>query len=239
MIKVSVKIPSSLFASIKTKVKATSNKAIKVAVYQAKDMVLGRLQYFKMLGAQNALEYAKSLSTEVDGDRAILKLEGFGADLEKGYASFDMKKGILAKATKFNKSGSPYADIPFSHNEKALPPKVQADMRALVKAAKNKLATVRREKTTVGKTVTKTLLPSGQKLTTTHKSGIHDALMRIPQKKGGAKYLTIRRVSANSDPTAWIHPGFAGIHLLKSMAGEIRRKIKQNIKEIILEGLKK
>jgi hypothetical protein len=51
-----------------------------------------------------------------------------------------------------------------------------------------------------------------------HKTAQYEGLVRVETSSGNEKkrggYFTFRRVSNNSDPNSWIHPGFHALHLM-------------------------
>lgn len=173
--------------------------------------------------------------------------------MEKGGSSFDIKKAMLAHAKRFSKDGTPYVDVPFkqtatgSMGTTRIPPQVKRaiDARAASEGApKNAPQTTRLPMKTKGKSFTRTLQKErkgggfrsvSQKVK--HKRGIHDDLrrQRAGGKGGSVSYGTIRRISAKSAPSSWMHPGMKGTGILK----RVLAKTKPEIRAILVDSLAK
>lgn len=138
--------------------------------------------------------------------------------LEAGFGPYDQKPGLLrspkAKWTKGpdddhpdRDPSHPYIDIPFEHAEAGIPKNIKAE----AKAGQRSLGVIR-----LGKGLGEA--PAGiRSKTAPEKMGLEPYTWRSGQFAGlirnalqgnqGGKYMTFRRVSDNSDPSSWIHPG--------------------------------
>lgn len=141
-----------------------------------------------------------------DAFSGAVELHGkFPNMLEKGFPAFDMKQGFgKSQRATHTKSGGWYLTIPIRHSTpgafmygKPMPPNIYAQAKKLSN----------------GKSLS---VPGGAAKSWTgyqHKANIHDGLTRIVKSYGRAKqsqYMTFRRVSNNSDPQSWMHPGYIG-----------------------------
>lgn len=173
----------------------------------------------KLKGART--DYLMGLSFDsivypLDSDGFIGKVELNGTlpnVLEYGFSPFDMKVGF-GKSSKVQKtkSGGWYLTIPFRHSTPNSNGSFGAPLpRDVYKIAK-KLAPGGRMsvKGNLGKSW------NGYQ----HKSNKYDGLQRIVKSYGKttqSQYYTFRRVSNNSNPSSWHHPGFTGINIAKSI----------------------
>lgn len=133
--------------------------------------------------------------------------------VETGFSPFDMKVGFgKSSKVKKTKSGGWYLTIPFRHST---PNSNGSFGSPMPKSVYN---------------VAKKLFPNGRMSTKgnlgrswtgyQHKSNIYDGLQRIVKsykKATQSQYYTFRRVSNNSDPTSWHHPGFSGVNIARSI----------------------
>ena len=156
--------------------------------------------------------------------------------LESGNPAYDMKNYFMnSKKVKHNKHGQWYLHIPFrmatpgalGENEafsSVMPTEVYNVAKDL-KAQKTTMAGTRLQK---AKGMTKDQIPKAYRDVITkknregfsdytHKHSIYEGVFRTEKiKSGGQKesnYTSIRTASANSDPSSWIHPGFAALNL--------------------------
>lgn len=174
-------------------------------------------------------EYVRSIS---EGLRFIEDLTGevsttspHGEIIEKGQRPHDMKPGLLASPrAKRNKDGSRYITVGFRHGTPGtvgLPPmpvNVYSQAKNLAYSRRNGALSgsskaytwggrynengVPRDAQTGMRTHTKPHPGAGYQ----HKAGIYQGMVRM----GGpnqSQYMTFRRVSDNSDPRSWQHPG--------------------------------
>jgi hypothetical protein len=151
---------------------------------------------------------------------------------ERGWTQFDQKPGLLnGPSAKVSASGVKYNTIPFRKKGTAnegSPKAIIDTASAIQKIIKdNKLEKI--VKDIKGGTMT------------TYK-GIQDSnlqgLTRITQQyqtktgKGGSfsQYFVFRRISENSDPSKFIHPGYAGAHVFV----ELQKYVESNMRNILM-----
>lgn len=210
-----------------------------------------------------AAEYVKGVSIDEGDGYLTVNLDGVLPNaLEKGFSAFDIKTAMLAKATKFSKSGTPYVDVPFRFGLKstttvqsmgpsaakmvqsALRSKQRELKRAGASATEVATARVRLAQKTPGKEFTRDLQFGTKTVTTqvSHKQGITDSMTRTAKMVGSravGSYQTFRRISGNSDSAAWWHPGFKGVRLLPKLRSEIQSVAKDMFKaELRAKGVK-
>lgn len=133
--------------------------------------------------------------------------------VEKGFSAFDMKIGF-GKSSRVHrtKGGGWYLTIPFRHTTPNSNGGFGAPLPKDVYNVAKKLAPGGRlsVKGNLGRSWT------GYQ----HKSNIYDGLQRIVKsykKATQSQYFTFRRVSNNSDPLSWYHPGFTGVQIANSL----------------------
>lgn len=164
--------------------------------------------------------------------------------IEKGVDPYDMKPKLLASPkAKTNKDGGKYITVPFRHGTpgtKGLP-----SMPNHVYDKASKLGFSRRRNAIVAFFTGRKYKwdgrlkeePTGQRSHTsphrgagyTWKSGQFDGMVRMG-KKGHTQYLTFRRVSTNSDPQSWQHPGVK--------PRPVRDAVVENTKEEVLNVIR-
>lgn len=168
-----------------------------------------------MRSIQDGLRFPEDLTGEV------FTTSPHASIIEDGIDPYDMKPGLLASPkAKRNKDGSKYITVPYRHGT---PGTVgMPSMPKNVYAMANKLGFSRRN------SAIKALFtgrkyewngrlkeqPQGQRSHFgshpgsgyTWKSGQYSGMVRAGGK-GHSQYLTFRRVSENSDPKSWQHPG--------------------------------
>jgi len=156
---------------------------------------------------------------------------------------------MLQKATQFSRAGQPYVDVPFRHGTEqgstrlqGMPRDVHNAMQSAVRGAQAAgLDRARLNQVTPGRAFTRNLRLGGQKVPTQvqHKRGIYDDMIRTAVSGGGGQYRTIRRISANSAPTSWWHPGFKGVKLFNKLKASFKPLARQTIiSELQAEGFK-
>ena len=147
--------------------------------------------------------------------------------LESGFPAFDMKPGFSkGRKTKVSKTGGWYTTIPFFYGK----PKNNQNLPQLPKAVNQQAKKLR-----LGETL---IVPgAGEKAWNgyQHKNSEYSGLTRIVNsyhnKPSGALYSTFRRVSNNSDPSSWNHPGFQGAHILEKIKPKLKPLITAIFKE--------
>ena len=246
-VRVRVEMPT-LTETMRGRVSEVMPRALNALSSMARDRLVSRAQ--KQLKGTQLREYIKGLtqpdSVEVNDSTAVVRLVGdFATSIEQGGSAFSIKAAMLKKAPKKDKDGDPYVDVPLRHgteedasNLQGLPKGIGSSMQSAVKSAQSALRAtgmkerdVKLSRTRIAfrgapETRTKTMHPGELKLTTTHKSGIYDDMLRVPKqykKAIQATYMTIRRISLKSAPSSWIHPGSKPINLFDGVADEIQK----------------
>jgi len=185
----------------------------------------------------SAIDYIAGIQpVEIGGNWASVTLVGsLPNDIENGKAPFDMKPGLLAGPNaKTGKSGK-YNTVPFRHGTPGTtgkrvgapmpftgPSRAGKPVSAIYVAARKLSPSVEGSggKTTWGGRTgdfggygIQTQLPvkGGRPGAYTWKTSPYAAMAKIAKTYGKAtqnQYATFRRVSSNSDPNSWWHPGF-------------------------------
>ncbi len=244
-----IKVLSATGDALKAKLKAKMQRAVadagpKIAALLIDDLsreadrALGPTADEYKRGIQNA-EAIEVTETSI----TIRPTTPFARSLEMGFSAFDIKAHLLRNAKKTTKDGEPYMDVPFQHGLSAtsarlhgMPAEVRSRVENELKGKVNRL-----QGRTQGALKSHTLhVGQGKqvKYQTHHERGIHDNLVRI---KTGRKseYKTFRRVSGNSNPGAWWHPGFPGVKLFEKAAERLTRPIHQIFADSLrAQGLK-
>lgn len=216
------------------------NKAVESAIMTSLSLIKDRWQQ----QAQNKLNSTRTdylLGLDFDSvvypynnnpfSGAVILRGKLANSLELGYSAFDMKKGFAGSSKVVaTQNGGWYLTIPIRHSTpnsfmygKPMPKDIYAEAKKLPHWGSLKV--------------------SGGQLTSwtgyQHKANIHDSLTRIIKPNGKTKqsqYYTFRRVSNNSDPLSWWHPGYAGVHIAETLEGYASQVfdscIKANIKQI-------
>ena len=149
-----------------------------------------------------------------DGFIGSVQLDGkFPNMLESGFGPFDMKVGF-GKSSKVSrtKGGGWYLTIPYRHSTPNSNGSFGAPMPKAVYNVAKKLAPGASMSVKGGNRTSWT----GYK----HKNNVYDGLQRIVKSYQGtnqSQYYTFRRVSNNSDPTSWWHPGFTGVRIAEKL----------------------
>lgn len=181
-------------------------------------------------------DYINALHYDQIGISAyIIYLDDSMGMFEDGFPKFDMKPGLLngPNATTTEK-GTKYNTVPqtFRPASKAstMPEHLKVQLKDVIK--KNKLNKVFKDKTT-GK-------PLEGVVARVKDTGVDQlkGLVKVQkqyQKKTQSFYMTFRRVSSNSDPSKWIHPGFSGIHIFKDAEQYLEEQIDRILKVIFEE----
>lgn len=162
---------------------------------------------------------AASLEYPFNGDpfagRVVSTNPAVAWRVEHGYPSFDMKPGLLAgPAAKHGESG-PYTTVPFTHGTagtvgvKAPPMPEEVSTLATALSRGGRLMGMgdlgRRSKLPGPINAANPLRPPMQG-PYTWKASPFQGMVR-GGRAGHTTYTTFRRVSAQSDPSSWIHPG--------------------------------
>lgn len=147
------------------------------------------------------------------GFAGAVRLNGkFPNMLENGFPAFDMKVGFSkSNRIKTKKNGGWYLTIPIRHstpNSYLFGKPMSKDVYGVAKK--------------LGHMESARFKGAGDKSWNgyQHKSNIYDGLTRIIksyQKATQSQYMTFRRVSDNSDPASWHHPGFSGVKVAEKI----------------------
>lgn len=147
--------------------------------------------------------------------------------LEDGKAPWDMKPLLLAgPKAKSGKKGR-YATIPFRHGTPGgvgqAGPSMPDDIYAMAKELGEGESVGEEEVGTIG---LRSKLPvGGMAAAYTWKSSPYLGMQKMSFEYGKAtqgKYLTFRRVSENSDPNSWWHPGFRRYGIAQAVVEKVR-----------------
>ena len=208
------------------------------------------------LGSSAADYIAGIQPVEIDGNWAHIHLVGdLPNEIEKGKPPFDMKPGLLAGPhAKQTKSGARYNTVPFRHGTPGTTGKqVGAPMPITGTSPKGKpvsMIYIEAKKLTPsvegpdGKTVwgqrtgdfsgfgikTQPAVKGGRPGAYTWKSSPYAGMVKIAKTYNKAtqnQYVTFRRVSDNSDPTSWWHPGIKARNLAVRVHGYISEMVKR------------
>lgn len=205
--------------SIRSLALATRDKWVSLAQSKLKS---ARQEYIRGLQEKTSFVENGPMNYEINlvGDLAN--------DIEGGKSSFDMKPGLLGgKAAA--KNGGNYVTVPFKHSKSSntafnnvSTPNYESDLKKVLK--KSGLGKIKKNASgvalqgKVGKaTGTQAYI---KKLKSKHKNTIFEGLTQYQKtynKTTQSQLMTFRRVSRNSDPASWIHPGFQPLNLLSEV----------------------
>lgn len=182
---------------------------------------------------QNGLRFPDDLVGEVFSTAPHADL------IEKGYEPFDMKPGLLASPkAKTSKSGKKYITVPFRHGVPGtstiptMPPRVYEQARRLAYSRRNnaiKAFFTGRKYTWGGRleedlTGQRSHIPPHPGKGYTWKSGQYAGMVRMGRGRH-TQYMTFRRVSENSDPQSWHHPGKAPRPIREAVVENTREEV--------------
>jgi hypothetical protein len=144
---------------------------------------------------------------------AEIYLEGKWSNaLESGFGSFDMKPGFARSSKKkISQENQWYLHIPFRHTTPAATGRTGRPMPSSIYRRASQLPQWGRMQSNRP--------PATSWTGYQHKGDIYDGLTKVPETPSGTRsaYFTWRTVSQNSDPKAFIHPGFEGVHIVDSL----------------------
>lgn len=162
----------------------------------------------------------------------IFTTKEIALDFEEGKAPWDMKPMLLGGPNvRTSKSGSKFNTVPFRHGTPGGGTKNRHATNVM--SAKIYKATAWL-KPGMRLTGTNKMHPPGANKATgaPHQSGIYEGLSRVTkkyEKKEESKYMTFRRVSDNSDPGAWWHPGNPAYNVAEKVANYCRPTVEKMI----------
>lgn len=149
---------------------------------------------------------------------AEIYLDGKWANaLELGFGPFDMKPGFArSNKKKISQENQWYLHIPFRHTTPSATGKTGRPMPSPVYRRAPQLPQWGRMQSNRP--------PATSWTGYQHKNDIYDGLTKVPETSSGIRsaYFTWRTVSQNSDPKAFIHPGFEGVHIVESLTPHIQ-----------------
>jgi hypothetical protein len=158
------------------------------------------------LGIETWQEFSKSIKTTRDKLSVTISIEDPRmASLEEGYSSFDIKPGLLHGAKVKHGANGPYQDVPLQHKTTK---RGQGSYIASAAMRNSVNKALQRAKSTGTKTRFGKLTGAASRM-----SG-----MQITADKGAQ---TFRRVSQNSTPDSWVHPGFEGLEVFEATLREV------------------
>lgn len=178
-----------------------------------------------------ANEYMRGLEVHHYPNRSTVTLKGWLPNaMEKGKNSWDIKDGLLRSSkAKTSAKGGKYITVPMplkapgSGERGPSPPVMPWSIYKIVSRSpmgKSTQLPVRLEN--LGWRTR--LSPDPTKWSPyTWKTSPFQGIKKSPDpaRRGKARYNTFRRVSTNSDPSSWIHPGFSPLNL----AGQVAQKL--------------
>lgn len=159
--------------------------------------------------------YLQGIVIDINGYTGTVQLQDqFSKMLESGFSAFDMKVkfGKSPKAHR-TKAGGWYLTIPFRHTTPnstgTYGSKLSRDIYNIAKKLPDRGSL--------------SFPGVGDKSWTgyQHKSTKYDGLTRIIkgyQNSNKSQYYTFRRVSNNSDPMSWWHPGYKGVKIVPTLS---------------------
>jgi len=189
-----------------------------------------RHKLFKKASEKLSIEQYKRFESGFEMERGphsvVMRLTGDEAvNTETGVAPYDLKPGMLKskKAKRSKKTKDPYMDVPMSHRTSQrghgtlVPSNMRQAVQKAAKEAKQENAAMR-------------IFKGGKGKASTPQTDM------VVKPEGTAQ--TFRRVSKNSDPSSWIHPGTKGIGVFTEVAQEIEQEKGQVIADIAAEMTK-
>lgn len=247
-VKLSIKIPSSSGSVLASRVTSAFRAAIERARPRIVALVVDRASAaVDKLVPEFAPRYKAALRARdavvvTDREITIKIADPVVSAVELGAAAFDMKPKLLARG-KTSKSGGVYVDVPIQHKPGSVPQAIRTAGRRLARTIPDS-PTVRLRATTPGKSFTRELhrgpisraLGIGpRKQEVKHKRGIYDDVIRTSSTRryrgSSVSYTTVRRVSSNSSPSSWFHPGFKPRKALDYVLPKAREDIAKIISE--------
>lgn len=189
-----------------------------------------RSEYVRGLQEKSSLKKTGSLEYEV-------ALVGWLPNaVEGGINPFDMKPGLLGGKNAAKNDGK-FATVPFRHFKGAKAaervskaPNYKKDLANVLKnSGLDKVIKDSKGKAIEGKVgvASGTSKLGIKKLKPHHKSTIFEGLTKYQKnykKSTGSQLMTFRRVSRNSDPASWLHPGLPGVHLMRDVEKYVREQ---------------
>ena len=210
----SLKVNDQLSPKVTTAIRGAIQGSLAIVRDRWQQEVQQKLKSSRMMYLQGLGFDSITYPIDSDGFAGAVQLRGkFPNMLERGFSAFDIKLGF-GKSPKVSKSksGGWYLTIPFRHSTPGSNGMFGSSMPKDVYKAAQKL-------------------PDGGRLSFPgvgdkswtgyqHKNKKHDGLTRIVrsyQSANQSQYYTFRRVSNNSDPMSWWHPGYKGVKIADNL----------------------
>ena len=178
--------------------------------------------------------------------RMILATSQVAADLEHGKGPFDMKPLLLASAkAKTGNNGKRFITVPFRHgvpggssnsNFPSMPKDIYKAAKALKSGGKlpaTALVNHPARHHTIARNL-KTGKVLAAPISYPHKASIYAGMKKVEKqydKASSSKYMTFRRVSENSDPHSWWHPGYRPHNIVKGVTDYCRPAVEKMLME--------
>jgi len=174
-------------------------------------------------------QYVNSLVVVDEGrlEGAVVLVGRLPNMVESGASEFDLKEGLLnSPKAKVGKEGQRYITVPFkvgapgslseNFNGGVLPAEVHRVVKALpVDPATGKSrGTVKRDLPLKFQPPKVKSLSGGREYE--HRNSVYEGVRKSVDRVGNVGYESFRRVSDNSDPLSWIHPGLEARHLAEA-----------------------
>ena len=181
-------------------------------------------------------EYMRGMFVERPNDKSIVfgvteRQSKLAVAIESGKAPWDEKEGFQKSSKRIKtKKGGWYLTIPFRH---AIPTSVGESPifstimpGSIYKMARTSNSPLTREELPSPYNepgMREPIIREGLNIPAyKHKSATYEGLIRVVDRdENRGQYLTFRRVSNNSDPSSWWHPGFEARELLNKSLDEI------------------
>ncbi len=182
-------------------------------------------------------QYVRGLLTKDEGSgaAAVMLVGWLPNAIENGIGAFDMKEGILSgPKAKIGKNGNRYNTIPFymgtptaleeNFNGGIMPKEIYKQMKN-----RDVNTPLRQEEIKAPyneRKVHEVQTGPQQWEVYQHKTSIYDGLQKKTDAVTGQNsYMTFRRVSDNSDPSSWYHPGIQARHFVERALGELNKEV--------------
>jgi len=224
---------AALEASVFNLAIASRNKWIELANTQLKS---SRAEYVRGLQETRSFEKTGKISYEITLIGQLANM------LEVGFASFDMKPGLLSgPKAKVSATGKRYTTVPFAHYPSAKTPdrsnrvpNYKADLAKIMKAYN--MSGIYRAKSgrpLTGKVaVAKNTSAIVNKMKPHHTAPIFEGMTKYQKGSTHSTYTTFRRVSQSSLPESWIHPGVAAKLIMPQVVAWAEKRA-----SLIIQGL--
>ena len=206
----SLKVNDQLSPKVTSAIRGAIQSSLAIVRDRWQQEVQQKLKSSRMLYLQGLGFDSVVYPTDSMGFAGAVQLRGkFPNMLERGFSAFDIKIGFgKSSRVQKSKSGGWYLTIPFRHSSSGSNGMYGAPMPKDVYKAARKL-------TDGGKL---SFPGAGDKSWTGYqrKNTRYDGLTRIVKSYQSAtqsQYYTFRRVSNNSDPMSWWHPGYRGVKI--------------------------